>query len=66
MVVTDDLNHSYRSSKSEQCGKSGLVTKNKGCHKKRHVLNFDGLWKIHQKILAWVRPHPPFLAMPGF
>ena len=31
----DDFSHSYRSSKSEEGGKSGLVTKNKGCHKKK-------------------------------
>ena len=30
----DDFSHSYRSSKSEEGGKSGLVTKNKGCQKK--------------------------------
>ena len=31
----DDQSHSYCSSKSEEGGKSGLVTKNKGCHKKK-------------------------------
>ena len=34
---TDDLNHSYHCSKSEQGGKSGLVMRNKRCHKKRHI-----------------------------
>ena len=31
----DDFSHSYRSSKSDEGGKSGLVPKNKGCHKKK-------------------------------
>ena len=46
----DDFSHSYRSSKSEEGGKSGLVTKNKGCQKKitRAQKNFKSLFLLRE------------------
>ena len=46
----DDFSHSYRSSKSDEGGKSGLVTKNKGCQKKitRAQKKFKSLFLLRE------------------
>ena len=46
----DDQSHSYCSSKSEEGGKSGLVTKNKGCQKKitRAQFFFESLFLLRE------------------
>ena len=41
----DDFSHSYRSSKSEEGGKSGLVPKIKGCHKNKLQKLEDALFE---------------------